>query len=185
MSMRMIPNLELFRPADIIETAECWQLALENADGPTVLALTRQNVSQLRKEGSDENLSSYGAYRLAAAAAPRKVVLVATGSEVEIAVAVRAALEEQGIGADVVSMPSMGLFRAQEAEYKADLLPADVLKVSIEAGTTWGWEGIVGEGGLSIGIDTFGASAPAAALYDYFGLTAAKITPQIISALNA
>jgi transketolase len=87
--------------------------------------------------GSDENLSSYGAYRLAAAAAPRKVVLVATGSEVEIAVAVRAALEEQGIGADVVSMPSMGLFRAQEAEYKADLLPADVLKVSIEAGTTW------------------------------------------------
>lgn len=185
MSMRMIPNLELLRPADIIETAECWQLALENADGPTVLALTRQNVSQLRKEGSDENLSSYGAYRLAAAAAPRKVVLVATGSEVEIAVAVRAALEEQGIGADVVSMPSMGLFRAQEAEYKADLLPADVLKVSIEAGTTWGWEGIVGEGGLSIGIDTFGASAPAAALYDYFGLTAAKITPQIISALNA
>lgn len=185
MSMRMIPNLELFRPADIIETAECWQLALENADGPTVLALTRQNVSQLRKEGSEENLSSYGAYRLQAAAAPRKVVLVATGSEVEIAVAVRAALEEQGIGADVVSMPSMGLFRAQEAEYKADLLPADVLKVSIEAGTTWGWEGIVGEGGLSIGIDTFGASAPAAALYDYFGLTAAKITPQIISALNA
>jgi transketolase len=184
MSMRMIPNLELFRPADIIETAECWQLALEKADGPTVLALTRQNVSQVRKEGG-ENLSAKGAYRLAAAAAPRKVVLIATGSEVEIAVAVRAALEEQGIGADVVSMPSMGRFRAADAAYKADLLPADVLKVSIEAGTTFGWEAFTGLDGLRFGIDTFGASAPAAALYDYFGLTAAKITPQIVAALGA
>ncbi|MDE1915073.1 MAG: transketolase [Sphingomonadales bacterium] len=185
MSMRMIPNLELFRPADIIETAECWQLALEKADGPTVLALTRQNVSQLRKAGSGENLSAKGAYRLEAAGAARKVVLVATGSEVEIAVAVRAALEEQGIGADVVSMPSMGLFRAQDAAYQADLLPADVLKVSIEAGTTFGWEAITGPDGLRFGIDTFGASAPAAALYDYFGLTAAKITPQIVAVLGA
>ncbi|WP_068081550.1 transketolase [Novosphingobium rosa] len=183
MSMRMIPNLELFRPADVIETAECWQLALENDDGPTVLALTRQNVSQVRKSG--ENLSALGAYRLAEATAPRKVVLIATGSEVEIAVAVRAALEEQGIGADVVSMPSMSRFRASDAAYQADLLPADVLKVSIEAGTTFGWESFTGADGLRFGIDTFGASAPAAALYDYFGLTAPKITPQIVAALKA
>jgi transketolase len=184
MSMRMIPNLELFRPADIIETAECWQLALERADGPTVLALTRQNVSQLRKTGG-ENFSAKGAYRLEAATAARKVVLIATGSEVEIAVAVRAALEEQGIGADVVSMPSFNRFRAQDAAYQADLLPKDVLKVSIEAGATFGWESFTGPDGLRFGIDTFGASAPAAALYDYFGLTAPKITPQIVAALKA
>lgn len=183
MSMRMIPNLELFRPADVIETAECWQLALENDNGPTVLALTRQNVAQLRKSG--DNLAALGAYRLAEATADRKVVLIATGSEVEIAVAVRAALEEQGIGADVVSMPSMSRFRDQDAAYQADLLPADVLKVSIEAGTTFGWESFTGADGLRFGIDTFGASAPAAALYDYFGLTAPKITPQIVAALNA
>jgi len=186
MSLRMIPNLELFRPADVIETAECWQLALENATKPSVLALTRQNVAQLRKSAgnlSKGNLSAQGAYRLEAATAPRQVVLVATGSEVEIAVAVRAALEEQGIGADVVSMPSMSRFLESDAAYKADLLPKDALKVSIEAGTTFGWERIVGADGLSIGIDTFGASAPGAALYEYFGFTAAKIVPQITAAL--
>ncbi|NBC36389.1 transketolase [Novosphingobium sp. FSY-8] len=182
MSMRMIPNLEVFRPADVIETAEAWSLAISNTGTPSVLALTRQNLPQLRKSGP--NLTAKGAYRLEAAAAPRKVVLVATGSEVEIAMAVRAALEEQGIGADVVSMPSMSRFLAQDAAYKADVLPAGVLKVSIEAGTTLGWQAITGLDGLNFGIDTFGASAPADKLYDYFGLTAAKITPQVVAALQ-
>lgn len=182
MSMRMIPNLEVFRPADVIETAEAWQLAIANEGRPSVLALTRQNLPQLRHSGP--NLTAKGAYRLAAATAQRKVVIVATGSEVEIAMATRAALEAQGVGVDVVSMPSMSRFLEQDAAYKADVLPADVLKVSIEAGTTFGWERITGLDGLRFGIDTFGASAPAPALYDYFGLTAEKIAPQILAALQ-
>jgi transketolase len=182
MSMRMIPNLEVFRPADVIETAECWQLAVANEGTPSVLALSRQNLPQIRHSGP--NLSAKGAYRLQSATAARKVVLVATGSEVEIAIAVRTALESQGIGADVVSMPSMSRFLAQDAAYRADLLPKGALIASIEAGTTFGWERITGLDGLRFGIDTFGASAPIDALYDYFGLTAEKITPQIVAALQ-
>ena len=177
MSMRMIPNLEVFRPADIIETAECWHLALHNEGTPSVLALSRQNLPQLRQEGG--LLSGKGAYRLQAATAPRKVAIVATGSEVELAVKVREALEAEGIGADVVSMPSMSRYLAQDAAYKADLLPADVVKVSIEAGVTLGWERIVGSDGVTIGIDTFGASAPAEVLFPHFGFSVEAIVPQI------
>tara|TARA_R110000782_G_scaffold78293_3_gene155878 strand:- start:65584 stop:67551 length:1968 start_codon:yes stop_codon:yes gene_type:complete len=183
MSMRMIPNLEVFRPCDIVETAECWQLALENADKPSVLALTRQNLPQLRTE-ADENRSAKGAYRLSAAKAPRKVAIIATGSEVEIACGVAAQLEAKGIGADVVSMPSWSRFMAQPDSYQDDILPHDVLRISIEAGTTFGWEAITGIAGLRFGIDRFGASAPIDALYDAFGLTADKITPQIVAALD-
>ena len=183
MTLRMIPNLELFRPCDVVETAECWQLALENEDKPSILALTRQNLPQLRTDAS-ENRSARGAYRLRGAQAARKVVLVATGSEVEIAAAVADRLEGEGIGADVVSMPSMSRFLTQDAAYRADLLPGDTLIVSIEAGTTFGWQAITGDKGLRFGIDSFGASAPIDALYDYFGLTAEKIAPQVRAALK-
>ncbi|AUW58433.1 transketolase [Sphingobium sp. SCG-1] len=182
MSLRMIPNLDVYRPCDIVETAECWELSLQDADGPSLLALTRQNLPQLRTEKS-ENLSAKGAYRLRAAKAERRVVLLATGSEVEIAVQVADALEAQGVGADVVSMPNWARFDAQTAAYRADVLPDHVLRVSIEAGVTFGWERYTGIAGLRFGIDTFGASAPIDALYDHFGLTAAKITPQIVAAL--
>ncbi len=121
MSLRLIPNLNVYRPADVVETAECWQLALEDRDTPSVLALTRQNLPQLRHEG--EMLSGKGAYRLRAASASRKVVLVATGSEVELACDVAESLEGQGIGADVVSMPCMDIFDRQDDAYKAGLLP--------------------------------------------------------------
>ncbi|MFZ2994947.1 transketolase [Sphingobium sp.] len=184
MSLRMIPNLDVYRPADIVETAECWELALKDTTGPSVLALTRQNLPQLRTEKA-ENLSARGAYRLVAASADRKVVLMATGSEVEIAVNTAKMLEEQGIGADVVSMPSWAHFDAQDAAYKDDILPANVLRVSIEAGTTFGWERYTGIGGLRFGIDSFGASAPADALYDHFGLTPAKIAPRIVAAMDS
>jgi transketolase len=127
--------------------------------------------------------SAKGAYRLVSSSAARKVVLLATGSEVEVAMKVAAALEEKGLGADVVSVPCWELFDEQDAAYKADLLPADALKVSIEAGVTLGWQKYVGDG-LSIGIDTFGASAPMDALYDHFGLTAEKIVPQILSRVS-
>ncbi|QDX27963.1 transketolase [Sphingomonas suaedae] len=183
-SLRLIPGLDVYRPCDAVETAECWALSLERADGPSLLALTRQNLPQLRTEAS-ENLCAKGAYRLRLAGAARRVVLVATGSEVEIAVQVRDALEAQGIGADVVSMPSWERFDAQDAAYRADLLPANVLKVSIEAGTTLGWERYTGLDGLRFGLDSFGASGPAEDLYKHFGLTADAIVPQIIEQLNA
>ena len=182
MSLRSIPNLLVFRPADVVETAECWALALEAEATPSVLALSRQNLPQLRSSAG--MLSARGAYRLKAADAARQVVLVATGSEVEIAMASAAALEAEGIGADVVSMPCWELFEAQDASYRADILPADVLKVSVEAGVTLGWQKHVGDG-LAIGIDRFGASGPAEQLYDYFGLTADKIVPQIKARLGA
>ncbi|MGZ8296794.1 MAG: transketolase [Allosphingosinicella sp.] len=183
-SLRLIPNLHVYRPADAVETAECWALALERRDGPSVLALTRQNLPQLRAERT-ENLSARGAYRLRPAAAERRAVLIATGSEVEVAVAVAEALEERGIGADVVSMPCWELFDAQDEAFRRDLLPGDVLKVSIEAGTTLGWERYVGPRGLAVGLDRFGASAPAEDLFKRFGFTADAIVPRILAALQS
>lgn len=182
MSLRMIPRLRVFRPADVIETEECWRLAISDPAVSSVLALTRQNLPQLRHDA--DMLSAKGAYRLVAATAARKVVLAATGSEVELATKVAAALEEKGIGADVVSMPCWELFDEQDSGYKNDLLPADALKVSIEAGVTLGWQKYVGDGGLSIGIDSFGASAPAKDLFAHFGFTVAAIVPQIIDKLG-
>ncbi len=181
MSLRAIPNLLVFRPADVVETAECWALALEAEGTPSALALSRQNLPQLRNSGG--MLCAKGGYRLKDAGAARQVVIVATGSEVEIALACAAQLEEAGIGTDVVSMPCTQLFDAQDAAYRADMLPAGVLKVSVEAGVTLGWQKYVGDG-LTIGIDRFGASAPADQLYDYFGLTADKIVPQIKARLG-
>lgn len=178
MSLRLIPNLEVWRPCDAVETAEAWGAAVARTEGPTLLALSRQNLPQLSSGGAAQ-----GGYRLVAAAAPRKVVLLASGSEVEVAVAVRAALEEQGIGADVVSMPCWSRFEAQPADYRADLLPRDVLRVSIEAGVTTGWERYTGDG-LNFGIDAFGASGPYLGLYAHYGLTAAAIVPQIVEKLK-
>ena len=182
-SLRMIPNLAVYRPCDVVETAECWALALERRDGPSLLALSRQNLPQLRLEG-EHMLSARGAYRLRAASAARKVVLIATGSEVEVAVKTAEALEAQGIGADVVSMPAWHLFDAQDADYRADLLPEKTLRVSIEAGTTLGWERYIGPRGIAIGLDRFGASAPAEDLFKRFGFTAEAIVPRIVAALT-
>jgi transketolase len=182
MSLRMIPNLHVYRPADAVETAECWELAIAHADGPGLLALSRQNLRPVRTEVA-ENLSAKGAYRLKAADAARKVVLLATGSEVEIALDVAAQLETAGIGADVVSMPCWALFDAQTPAYRAELLPRDALTVSIEAGVTFGWERYTGIDGLRFGIDSFGASAPITELYPHFGLTADKIVQQITAKL--
>ncbi len=183
MSLRVMPNLDVYRPADAVETAECWALALARSDGPSLLALTRQNLPQLRLERGD-NLCARGAYRLRAASAPRRVVLIATGSEAHIAVEAAQALEREGIGADVISMPCWSLFDAQDAAYRGDLLPESALRVSIEAGTTMGWERYTGESGLRIGIDRFGASAPAEDLFKRFGFTTEAIVPRIKAALN-
>ena len=182
MSLRLIPNLDVYRPCDVIETAECWALALESEDTPSLLALSRQNLPQLRTDIS-ENWSAKGAYRLRAANAARRVVLMATGSEVEIAIAVADRLEGQGIGADVVSMPCWERFEAQDDTYCADVLPEGPLHVSIEAGVTLGWERYTA-GGIRIGIDSFGASAPADQLYDYFGFSVQTILTKIQTKLD-
>jgi len=182
-SLRAMPNLDVYRPCDAVETAECWELALGKPATPALLALSRQNLPQLRLEAG-ENLSAKGAYRLRAASGPRRVVLLATGSEVELALGVADALEGQGIGADLVSMPCWELFDAQDAAYRAGLLPEDALIVSIEAGATLGWARYTGRRGLNIGLDRFGASAPAEDLFKHFGFTAEAIVPRIVAALE-
>ncbi|HET7710246.1 MAG TPA: transketolase [Sphingomicrobium sp.] len=186
-SLRVMPGIELFRPADAVETAEAWAEALAS-DGPTVLALTRQNLAPVRTGPYTDNLSARGAYRLKAATADRKVIIIATGSEVEIALGVADRLESEGIGADVVSMPSTDRFDAQPADYREDILPdvsnRQILRVSIEAGTTIGWERYTGLHGLRVGIDRFGASAPATDLYRHFGLTPDQIAPRVIDSLK-
>ena len=182
-SLRAIPQIEIFRPADAVETAECWALALESEE-PSVLALTRQNLQPVRTTAAPENLSAKGAYRLKAAEKARKVIILATGSEVEIALGAASRLEGMGIGTDVVSMPCTERFDAQPSSYREDILPdvsnREILRVSIEAGTTFGWERYTGLHGLRVGIDRFGVSAPAADAFEFFGLTADKVSARII-----
>jgi transketolase len=184
MSLRAMPQIDVYRPADAVETAECWAAALAG-EGPSVLALSRQNLRAVRTEAVNENLSARGGYRLKAAKAGRKVVLIATGSEVEIALDVAERLEAEGVGADVVSLPCWEKFEAQDAAYRDDLLPSGVMRVSIEAGVTFGWERLTGLDGLRFGLDRFGASAPAGDLYKHFGLTADAIAPRIIEKLRS
>ena len=187
-SLRAIPTLKVYRPADAVETAECWADALEQ-EGPSLLALSRQNLPAVRTEASAENLAARGGYRLKAADAARKVILIATGSEVSLALEVAKKLEADGVGADVVSMPSTDRFDDQEVAYREDILPdvsnREILRVSIEAGTTFGWERYTGLHGLRFGIDRFGASAPAEELYDHFGLTPDKITAKVLDHMKA
>ena len=188
-SLRMMPNLLVMRPADAVETAECWDIALRQPDRPTVLALSRQNLPQMRTHQLSENMTGRGGYRLKAAQAARRVILIATGSELHVAMECAEKLEADGIGADVVSMVCTQLFDEQDDAYRADILPDvspdEVLRVSIEAGTTFGWDRYTMTNGLRIGIDRFGASAPAEDLFEKFGLTADAIVPQIMNKLNA
>lgn len=186
MSLRVMPNLEVWRPADAVETAECWAEALKQ-QGPSVLCLSRQNLRPVRTEMADSNLSARGGYVLRDSADP-KVILIATGSEVEIALDVAERLGSEGISARVVSLPNWRRFEAQDAGYRESVLPSadpeQILRVSIEAGTTFGWERLTMAKGLRFGLDGFGASAPAKDLYDHFGLTAEKIVPQVLARLT-
>lgn len=176
-SLRAIPNLLVFRPADAVEASEAWEIALSQTNRPSVLALTRQNLAQVRLTQSDTNLTARGGYVLQSAVAPEKVCLIATGSEVEIAVKAREALEAEGIGTRVVSMPSMELFEAQNAEYRASVLPEGLAKVAVEAASPLGWDRYIGPRGAFIGMRGFGASAPYQDLYRHFG-----ITPEAVAA---
>jgi len=172
-SLRATPNVLVFRPADAIETAECWQLALDHADGPSALALTRQGVPPLRTTATGENLCARGAYVVAPADNAR-VTLIATGSEVSVALGAREILARNGIAASVVSMPCWELFERQDAAYKESVMPRGTLKVAIEAAVRLGWDRYIGDG-IFIGMDGFGASAPIADLYRHFGITAEAV----------
>jgi transketolase len=174
--LRATPNLNLFRPADIIETAEAWEIALATRDKPSVLVLSRQKLPMLRRAHTSENCSARGAYLLRDTNGPRDVTLLATGSEVQLADAAGSRLlAEHGIHAAVVSMPSWELFEQQDAAYRAEVL-GTAPRVAVEAAARLGWDRWIGEHGAFIGMTSFGASAPAEALYAHFGITAEAVT---------
>jgi transketolase len=173
-ALRAIPNLYVFRPADPIETAECWELALTASRTPSILALTRQGLPALRR-GGGENVCAKGAYVLEEApGGQRAVTILATGSEVALAMEARAILAKEGRAAAVVSMPCWELFSAQPVGYRQAVL-GTVPRVAVEAAVKLGWERWLGEDGHFVGMESFGASAPASKLYEHFGITPAKI----------
>jgi transketolase len=182
-SLRAIPGLRVFRPCDAMETAECWALALESQKAPSVLALTRQGVPAVRKSFTAENLCARGAYVVAEAEGARRATLIATGSEVSIALAAREALQKEGIAAAVVSAPCLELFEAQDAAYKASVLGKDGLRVAVEAASPMGWDRFTAPDGLFVGMRSFGASAPADVLYSHFGITPAGVIDAVKSRL--
>ncbi len=171
-ALRVIPNLTVFRPCDAVETAECWQLALRNKHGPSILALTRQKLKPVRLTYSAKNLSALGAYEVASSAKKSKAVIFASGSEIEIAMEAKTALDKAGTPTRVVSVPSMELFEKQGKAYKEKLLGPEKIRIAIEAGMRQGWDRFIGQGGSFIGMTGFGASAPAELLYKHFGITA-------------
>jgi transketolase len=171
-ALRAIPNMRVFRPADAIEVAECWELALNRTSGPTVLALTRQNLPQLRTTAPADNPCSHGAYELVAAQGEARVSLFATGSEVEIAVAAQKQLAERGIATRVVSVPSLDLLLEQEVGWRKAIIGNAPVKVAIEAAVRWGWDAVIGQDGIFIGMHGFGESGPAKDLFKHFGITA-------------
>ncbi len=174
---RATPNTYVFRPADTVETAEAWEIALTSKDTPSVLSLTRQGLPTVRLEHKNKNMTEQGAYVLADAEGKRQVILIATGSEVEIALKARDILQEKGIGTRVVSMPCMELFAEQDEAYRRKVLPAGPVRVGVEAAVRQGWDQwLTGERGKwnkadFVGMDRFGASAPAEELFEKFGIT--------------
>ncbi|MBI06380.1 MAG: transketolase [Rhodospirillaceae bacterium] len=183
-SLRAMPNLKLFRPADSVETAECWQAALENRTGPSVLALSRQGLPAQRVEHCDENLSARGGYVLfeATGSAP-KIILLATGSEVSLAVEARKKLQSEGYPTRVVSLPCWELFDAEDQNYRDEVLIPGTLRIAIEAAVPFGWERYLDANGIVIGMQNFGASAPASDLYAHFGITADAVVAAAREAL--
>ncbi|WP_128927913.1 transketolase [Bradyrhizobium guangxiense] len=171
-ALRAVPNMRVFRPCDAMEVAECWELALNRIDGPTVLALPRQNLPQLRTTAPNDNPCAAGAYELVAAQGEAKATLFASGSEVEIAVAAQKQLAERGIASRVVSVPSLELLLAQPEAKRAAIIGNAPVKVAIEAAVRWGWDAVIGQDGEFIGMHSFGESGPAKELYKHFGITA-------------
>ncbi len=178
-SLRAIPNLFTMRPCDVVETAECWEIALSSKKTPSVLALTRQGLPLVRKEDHDENLSNLGAYVLEEADGEHEVTIWATGSEVEIALNAREQLQKEGVGTRVISAPCLELFDMQDEEYQDFLTDTDTIHVAVEAAIRMGWDKYIGRNGIFIGMDSFGDSAPAEDLYKHFGITAETVVSAV------
>jgi len=183
-ALRAMPNLNVFRPADVVETAECWELALKETCTPSILALTRQNLPQLRLATAGENKSSRGAYELVASTGDAQVSIFATGSEVEIAVAAQKALSDKGVKARVVSVPSFEMFARQDDAYRASVIGNAKVKIAVEAAVRQGWDSLIGNDGIFVGMNGFGASAPYKELYAHFGITAEAIVEKALSRLG-
>ncbi|AKR56945.1 Transketolase [Devosia sp. H5989] len=181
-ALRAIPELLVLRPADATETLECWQIALEHKDRPSILALSRQNLPALRTEYVKENLSAKGAYKIAGDD-NADAVIFATGSEVSIAVEAQKQLAEKGVSAKVVSVPSMELFAKQSDAYRASILGNAKARVAVEAGISMSWDKLLGDKGRFVGMHGFGASAPAEALYEHFGITANAVVEAVTAQL--
>ncbi|KKB96403.1 Transketolase 1 [Candidatus Arcanobacter lacustris] len=177
-SLRAIPNLLVFRPCDLIETIEAWQIAINNPHRPSIIALSRQNLPLLRSDDRN-NLSEKGAYILAESSSELKVTIFATGSEVQLAIEARNKLQAMNIGCRVVSMVCWSLFEEQDKSYQDHLLNNNSIKVGVEAAIRLGWDRYIGRDGIFIGMDGFGASAPIADLYQYFGITVDRIIQEI------
>ena len=184
-SLRAMPNMLVLRPADAVEMAECWEVMLSHSTGPTALVCARQALPTLRRTGMANNMCRRGAYVLADADGPRKVTLVATGSEVAIALDARVALQAIGIPAAVVSMPSWELFEAQDVAYRDAVLDPAALRVGIEAAMRFGWDRWIGSDGVFIGMRGFGASGPADVLYRHFGITADAVVAAVRDRLKS
>ena len=183
-SLRSVPNLNVFRPADETETLECWQLALENLSSPSVLALTRQKLEPIRKEFIKENKCSYGAYEISRTNNNVELTIFASGSEVNLADEVSHKLATENIYSKVISVPCQKLLEKQTNAYKKNILEETKFKISIEAGVTNSWEKFIGQQGLAFGIDDFGKSAPYKNVYKHFGLTSENITKKVKEMLN-
>ena len=182
-ALRAMPNLNVMRPADSVECAECWEIALLAKSTPSILAITRQGVPLLRNADTKENLSAKGAYVLIEAAGARDVTLIGTGSELVLAVEVAGKLAEQGIKAAVVSMPCWELFDAEPDSYRAKVL-GSAPRVAVEAASEFGWAKWIGPAGAFVGMNGFGASAPAQDLYKHFGITAEAVALAAIEVLG-
>ncbi len=180
--LRATPNLNVFRPADAVETAEAWELALKY-DGPSILALSRQGLKTFRDEKGNDNLTSKGGYLVKDFGNKRDLTIIATGSEVEIALETSDLLLKDNIKASVVSLPCWEIFEKQSEEYKLNVL-GEKLKVGVEAGSELGWHKYIGSNGIFIGMKTFGASAPANHLFEHFGLSSDKIREKILGKIN-
>ncbi len=174
-SLRAMPNLYTYRPADVTETAECWQLALETKTAPSAIALSRQGLPSVRPEFTEENLCRFGAYTLSGSETDAEAVIFASGSEVELALEAKAELDKKGIPTRVVSVPCFELFEEQDGDYKAALLGQETIRVGVEAAVRMGWDRFIGHDGTFIGMNSFGASAPYKQVYSHFGITSEKI----------
>jgi transketolase len=183
-ALRAIPHLRVFRPADAIETAECWQLALERTAGPTILALTRQNLTPARAAPNASNLCATGAYEVSPAAGKASATIFATGSEVELAIKAQALLKDRNIAARVVSVPSLELFLEQPEATRKAIIGDAPIKLAVEAAVRFGWDALIGPEGLFVGMKAFGASAPYKDVYAYFGITPEAVADAVAKRHN-